>query len=29
MGSLLKNVQETILQYFDEVCKSLKEAKYN
>lgn len=29
MGNLLKNVQETILNYFDEVCKSLKEAKYN
>ena len=29
MGNLLKNVQDTILQYFDEVCKSLKTSSYN
>ena len=29
MGSLLKNVQDTILQYFEQVCKSLKDTKYN
>ena len=29
MGSLLENVQKTILQYFTAVCKRLHEANYN
>lgn len=28
MGSLLKNVQDTILRYFEQVCTDLKQSKY-
>ena len=29
MGNLVTNIKETIMKYFDECCKSLKESNYD